>query len=184
MFKRNNAQDPVRHILEGIAYAIRLPNLEPNPTVLSKPTFMCVGPNTGSPLHYLYGLDLSAQCAHGIGQAFYVMGGSYIFLCPTFWLAPVAPPTPACPSVFGNIWPESAAHVASYLTYVLIHELAHFYLGTGSLGMQSVPSEVYPINGCVALDRSNSIRNPQNYQYYVARKYCVFLNILGSAAYD
>ena len=170
MFKSDAAQDAVRLILQGIAYAVRLPNLGPNPKGQSRPSFMCVGPNTRTPFKYLYGLDLYAQCSLGAGQAFYVEGGSYIFLCPTFWNAPVAPPTPFCPSVFGNIWPESAAHVASYLTYLLIHELGHFYLGTESLGQHTIPSEVYPINGCVGLDMDSSRRNPQNYQYYVACK--------------
>ena len=168
MFKKKSSRDVIRHTLEGIAYAIRLPNLEPNPKGYSKPSFMCVSPSTGVPYKYLKGMDPFAECISGPGIAFYVYGGRYIFLCPKFWLGEMAPAISTCPPVSANRWTDGAAYMASYQTYVLIHELAHFYLGLESLGTFTVPSEIYPMNDCVGLGPAMSYRNPQNYQYYVA----------------
>lgn len=62
---------------------------------------------------------------------------------------------------FGNI-------VCLYQKYMLIHEMVHFYLGSNTLGLESKPREEYDLNKCVAFSEALSLRNPQNYQAFVA----------------
>ena len=146
-------------------------NLEPFPNIPTAPNFVCVTPFTAE-IFKAQGLDIWRDCHEpGAGQLFYVMGISFIFLCPSFWGRPAAPSFPDCPSVRKNWWTGEGQNLANYLAYYLIHEMVHFYLGGESLGISTSPPEVYPINDCVALSTFNSIRNPQNYQNYVARRF-------------
>ena len=118
------------------------------------------------------GLDVWYDCHEpGAGQAFYIIDFSFIFLCPSFWAAPAAPSFPDCPSVRKNQWTGMGQYLANYESYLLVHEMVHFYLGGESLGMMTVPREAYLINDCVALSSFTSIRNPQSYQNYVARRF-------------
>ena len=76
-----------------------------------------------------------------------------------------------CPSVVRNQFLGSGQYFASYLTYIVVHEMVHFYLGTASLGVSTDPPETYPINDVIALDMTDSIHNPMNYQFYLASEY-------------
>ena len=57
------------------------------------------------------------------------------------------------------------------LKYMLIHEMIHFYLRGHTLSYVSKPMERYELNRCVDLDKGLSLRNPRNYEAYVASKF-------------
>lgn len=171
LFKDPKSSAYVRDVLRNIAYAKPLKGLEPNRKAPTAPRFMCLDSSTGSPFYYLKGMIPYLFCTQpGAGQAFYIGEGSYIFLCPSYWQGQIAPTLPNCPPLFHNHWPDIGASVGVYSTYLLIHEMVHFYLGMKSLGLYTDPPEVYPLNDCVGLNPGHSRRNPQNYQYYVACK--------------
>ncbi len=55
-----------------------------------------------------------------------------------------------------------------YQKYMLVHEMVHFYLGGKGLGWSTKPEEVYALDEAVGLNGGLSLRNPQNYQAFVA----------------
>lgn len=169
-FKDGATSTHVRGILRSIATAQPLKGLRPAPSVPSVPRFACVTPSAISRFSFLE-VDPWEICNQPYaGQAFYVSGSSYIFLCSSIWGMNIAPKKKTCPSVKRNQFIGGGEALSMYLTYTVIHEMVHFYLGKASLGVGTDPPEVYPINYCVALDPLNSARNPQNYQFYVASK--------------
>ena len=168
LFKDGATSTYVRGILRSIASAQPLKGLIPDPSVPSAPRFACVTPSTISQYQFLE-VDPWKICSRpGAGQAFYFGGSSYIFLCPSFWRGDIAPQRNTCPVVRGNQFLGGGEALSMYMTYLVIHEMVHLYLGKASLGAFTDPPEIYPINACVALDPLNSVHNPQNYQFYVA----------------
>lgn len=168
----------VQSVLRSIASAYKLEGLLPHPRVPSAPHFACVNTDTIRRYRFLDSDPYELCTMPGApGQAFYVMGTSYIFLCPSFWRGQVEPQRDKniCPSVTNNRFLDGGETLAGYASYLLIHEMVHFYLQAASLGIYTHPPEIYPINYCVGLDAMNSIRNPQNYQFYVASKSCHYL---------
>ena len=81
-----------------------------------------------------------------------------------------SPPRSFCPTVKRNRFVGEQTLLSEYRTYVLIHEMLHFYLGINTLSPSTVPREQYELNDCVALDKQDSLRNPANYQNYIASK--------------
>ena len=170
-FKDGATSTYVRGILRSIASAQPLKGLKPDPSVPSAPRFACVTPSTINQYAFLKD-DPYEICSHpGAGQSFYVTGSSYILLCSSFWRGGLVPEKNKCPSVRGNQFLGGGEPLGMYLTYLVIHEMVHFYLGEASLGAWTDPPEIYAINYCVALDPLNSAHNPQNYQFYVASKH-------------
>lgn len=168
LFKDGATSTYVRGILRSIASAQPLEGLKPDPSVPSAPRFACVTPSTISQYKFLE-VDPWKVCSRpDAGQAFYYGGSSYIFICSSFWRGDVAPQRNTCPSVRQNQFLGGGEALGMYLTYLVVHEMVHFYLGKASLGAFTDPPEIYPINDCVALDPLNSVHNPQNYQFYVA----------------
>ena len=102
--------------------------------------------------------------------AYYLGGSSYILLCPLFWSRHPAPTSENCPRVIHNRFVGDRAVLSDYGTYILIHEMVHFYLGADSLTLDTFPSEKYELNKCVALNLQSSLINPSNYQNYIASK--------------
>ena len=170
-FFRDSTVSPyVRNILGKIADLAELKNLLPNPWIPSSPRFTCVKPETVTEYPFIM-IDPWLNCLHNVGTfALYALGTKYIFLCPSFWLAPSAPTSPNCPDVANNMFREIGNTLASYQVYMLIHEMVHFYLREYTLGPLSIPPEAYLLNDCVALNAYTGKLNPQNYQYYVASK--------------
>ena len=170
MFKFGSTKNFIRGILQKIVSHRRVRNLVPYPNIPTTPNFACV---TQYPLdiYKLLGFDVYETCMKpGAGVAFTVSGISYIFICPSFWAMPPGPSFPDCPSVRRNQWVGPGVFLANYQSYLLIHEMMHFYLEDdgGSLGIHTHPPETYRINDCVGLPSSLSLHNPQNYQYYIA----------------
>ena len=170
LFKDGATSTYVRGILRSIASAQPLTGLNPDPSVPTAPRFACVTPSTTSQYGFL-GFDAWFYCSQpGVGLAFYVGGASYIFLCPHFWQYEIAPRQKICPSVRYNQFLGRGDPLSLYMTYIVIHEMVHFYLGWDSLGPDSHPPELYSINDCVGLDPLDSVHNPPNYHFYVARE--------------
>ena len=170
LFKDGATSTYVRGILRSIASAQPVTGLNPDPSVPTAPRFACVVPSTTSQYGFL-GFDAWIYChLPGVGLAFYVGGASYIFLCPHFWQYEIAPRRNTCPSVRYNQFLGRGDPLSLYLTYMVIHEMVHFYLGWASLGPNSDPPELYAINDCVGLNPLNSVHNPANYHFYVARE--------------
>ena len=170
LFKDGATSTYVRGILRSIASAQPVTGLNPDPSVPTAPRFACVVPSTTSQYGFL-GFDAWIYCNQpGVGLAFYVGGASYIFLCPRFWQYEIAPRRNTCPSVRHNQFIGRGDPLSLYMTYMVIHEMVHFYLGWASLGPDSDPPEVYSINDCVGLNPLNSVHNPANYHFYVARE--------------
>ena len=168
LFKDGATATYVQDLLRAIASARPLGGLEPEPSVPSAPHFTCVTPQTVSQYKFIEA-DLWKLCqGPDRPQAMYYSGSSYIFLCPTFWWGKVAPQKSTCPTVRRNQFLGGGEVLGMYMTYLVIHEMAHFYLGKASLGLYNNPPEIYRINDCVALGTSDSVHNPQNYQFYVA----------------
>ena len=158
----------VHKILASIASGTGILDLKPNPQIPTAPTIVCVSPLTIK-VYDIPGTDLWDLCtAKPAGPAFYLLGYAYIFICPSFWTMPPVPTFPDCPSIRRNQFAGPGRYLAGYASYLIIHEMVHFYLQGASLLSHTDPPEVYPINDCVALDAYNSRRNPQNYQHYVA----------------
>ena len=170
LFKDGATSTFVLGILRSIASARPLTGLNPDPFMPTAPRFACVAPSTTSQYWFL-SFDAWVYChLPDAGMAFYVGGASYIFICPQFWQYDIAPRKSTCPSVRDNQFVGGGDPLSLYLTYTVIHEMVHFYLGWDSLGPDSHPREIYPINGCVGLDPLDSIHNPANYHFYVARE--------------
>lgn len=169
-FKDGAASTYIRAILRSIASAQPLKGLVPDPSVPSAPRFACVTPSTISQYTFLEADPWRICNQPHAGQAFYAQGSKYIFLCSSIWGMGIAPEKNTCPAVKRNQFIGGGEALSAYLTYLVIHEMVHFYLGKASLGIGINPPEIYPINYCVALDPLNSAHNPQNYQFYVASK--------------
>lgn len=175
MFKIDETVPLVKAMLRSVGALAALPNLQPFPHTLQKPRFACA---TRESIHQYPFLehDPLVYCKLGQVAAMYIGGSSYIFLCPVFWSLPAYPKEPAltgrCPSVRNNLFVAYPGYeVYHYQSYVIIHELVHFYLQYESLSGLTFPLEQYHINGCVGLTPVTSLFNPLNMQTYVASKY-------------
>ena len=159
-------------MLQKIYTAQTKVGLQPQPGLPSAPRFACVTPETIG-LYPWMRLNPFSICVSnppsGMG-AFYYTGSSYILICPGFWSIEPWPLKGLCPTVIHNRFIGAQARLSNYQTYVLIHEMLHFYLGMDSLSQISAPPEKYKLNDCVGLGKVNSLRNPSNYQHYLASK--------------
>ncbi|MCJ1377643.1 hypothetical protein MMC17_000739 [Xylographa soralifera] len=134
------------------------------------PRFVCVTPEITS-IPELPGLNPYEHCQIGDTIAAYVRPSRYILLCERFWsyLAAPEPGSRNCPSVANNEFvDDQSSRVSMYQSYLVIHEMVHYYLQEPSLNQETNPPEVYDLNECVALSATDSERNPSNYQFYVA----------------
>ena len=169
-FKSNASSAYVEEMLMNIYTTSPKSGLIPEPRMLTGPHFTCVTPSTIH-LYPWVGEDPFYTCTHFPEMgAYYHAGSSYIFLCPFFWSRLPAPTTQNCPRVIHNRFVGNRILLTDYKIYILIHEMVHFYLGYTSLTPHTFIPEQYQLNECVALDRTNSLRNPSNYQYYIASK--------------
>ena len=104
--------------------------------------------------------------------AIYYSGLNYVFICPLFFAAGIpARPASRCPTVnpATNQFTGSLNDLVQYRPYVLLHELAHFYVVPPST--ENTQFEVYDWNAAFALRAKQAIVNAQSYVLYVASKY-------------
>lgn len=170
MFKSESYRWQVREMLELIVKQKKIPGLEPNPKSDSAPSFACASPHTLAQYPWLL-TDLWPQCQ--TATALTLLYGRFIFICPQFFSLPEAPKFQGeyCMGVQGNMFYGPKEGALGYQTYIIIHEILHFYLGVGSLGPSSRPREKYLPNELVALNAYNSYRNPTNYQLYISSRF-------------
>lgn len=170
-FKSNASSAYIQIMLQNIYTARPKTGLQPQPDLPTGPRFTCVTPETIN-LYPWMGFDPFYACVShspGLGAIYYA-GSSYILLCPGFWPLEPWPSRSFCPTVIHNRFVGNRASLSAYKTYILIHEMLHFYLGTNTLSQYTAPPEQYELNACVSLGKLNSIRNPSNYQNYLASK--------------
>ncbi|KAI4227720.1 MAG: hypothetical protein L6R36_002207 [Xanthoria steineri] len=174
-FKDDAAIPKVTEILKNIQSMRGLRRLipYPNPWTAQLPVFVCVNESTRQRYGTRLRRDPYEYCQQSGGFGLYLFGWKYIFLCDKLFTlrpAPLAPPLKNCPHVIGNRFavPAEMGRLADFQTYVLIHEMMHFYLLRDSLGWNSIPKESYASNVCVNFDMKTSLRNPMNLQCFVA----------------
>lgn len=124
--------------------------------------------------------DLYRACENDpLQAAFTVPGYKFVFLCPLYFTFPISPIGPLgrnCLKVESNEFDDgNLERLVNVQKYALLHELVHFYLGRETLGGETVPREEYDPNECVNFVEKFSLRNPMNYQFFVASKF-PFLN--------
>ena len=173
LFKYDGAKEYVEDMLKAVATMRPKRALEPWPMNPTSPQFSCVvrGSKNLSPF---LDLDPWQICKFSSLAAFYAPESSFIFLCPRFFNTPEMPTDltrRSCPGVQDNQWTHNERNLYDYQTYIIIHEMIHFYLQHQSLSGTTTPPEQYGIDGCVALSPLNSLHNPTNYQAYVASKF-------------
>ncbi|KAL8941965.1 MAG: hypothetical protein Q9216_001946 [Gyalolechia sp. 2 TL-2023] len=171
-FKSNAAIRPVTAMLKNIQTMKPIRNLRPNRFRLSQPEFICVKPDTKQRFPSVGRYDPYKICIDKGGYAHTARGLKFVFLCDKFFtlkLAPVGPPAKFCPRVIDNAFEKAKGDLlAMYQKYVLIHEMAHFYLSYASLGWDTKPKELYGLNQCANMTAENSLRSPMNWHFFVA----------------
>ena len=195
-FKSNTSIAFVRNILLAVqlgrATSVKL--TEEGEFVDSAPQIICAteGLDESGPLTELQPFK-SCSSEEGV-IAFYFAITPYIVLCPIFWTLPAdsQPNDLHCGRVDpnnqfagGNVivgnGPDRRISaqdaLIGYQVYYLFHELVHFYLEGSSLGGNLMEPEVYDWNNCLALGTSTSIRNPMNYQLYLASESTPIYNL-------
>ncbi|KAL8640516.1 MAG: hypothetical protein Q9228_002572 [Teloschistes exilis] len=168
-FKLDASRRLVMDMLKKVKTMKAIRGLKPNRFLASQPEFVCVDENTQGRYPRLP-TDPYQTCRFMAVFGLWMRGFKYIFICPKFFNLPIAPSVRHCPRVIDNEFERKGYLLADYQKYILIHEMIHFYLGQSSLGWESKPVERYKLNECVNFDAKNSLRNPMNYQYYVASK--------------
>ena len=175
-FKNNQAIGPVIKMLNDIDSLKPTRGKAPYPFRLQPPIFVCLKPNDGyKRFSGYYKACVKEPDREGSIQTFVIPGKKYVFLCPTYFDFPMSPIGPLgrnCLRVADNkfVNGENIERLVNVQKYMLLHELAHFYLGQASLDGRTVPTEAYNSNICVNLDPKLSLRNPMNYQFFVASK--------------
>ena len=172
LFKYHGAREYVAEMLKAISTMRPQRALEPWPLLPTQPQFSCVIRNSKN-LYPFLEIDPWQLCSFSPLAAFYAPESSFIFLCPRFFSYPGIPTDLSgrnCPGVQDNQWVHNSRNLYNYQTYILLHEMVHFYLQSHSLSGTTIPPEQYGIDGCVALDPLHSLHNPTNYQVYVASK--------------
>ena len=182
MFKKDESIWRVTNIYNSIIESKKLPGLIPNPENPKSPHFACA---TGNSQYLVRKLNLNydprERCRWGGPQStsintFYAEGTAYIFLCPSFFKLQRQADRPHCPAVHEDRFAgDPKIFYKRYQIYTLFYELVRFYLGRDALSDHSDPHEELDWNNCVRLGVEASVRNPTNYQIYVACKAIPFI---------
>ena len=116
--------------------------------------------------------DAHTACQQSPVHAFGIFGSKFlrntIVLCPAFWrYAPI--PTASSSSCLTvdphfNRFRDDGRRLINYQLWVILHELAHFYIFAHSRSLADVSNA----NDCVSLIGSSAVNNVQNYVYYAA----------------
>lgn len=169
-FKKQSSASTVASLLKDMQRLKPLFGRWPNPLLPTPPEFVCVKPDTYDRYKHLR-FDPYMACKQPRMYGFTSRRARYIFLCDVFFERPVAPTAPAtetCIRVENNHFQGFGNLLCLYQKYMLVHEMTHIYLGTKTLGFNSKPVEVYSLNEAVRFNAGLSLRNPQNYQAFIA----------------
>ncbi|CAF9920716.1 MAG: hypothetical protein ALECFALPRED_001610 [Alectoria fallacina] len=175
MFKSDRSKYPVSYYLNMIYDSMGLINLKPYIAHPTPPRLACVHQNSATIYKGLQlGYDPWQRCsnpwpAQRSPQTWYAVGTAYIFLCPDFHYQAPAPAGNHCPAVVDNTFVGDVdVFYGNYQMYTLMYELIRFYLQKTSLGIKSLPKEVFDWNHCVAYSIDSSVKNPTNLLLYIA----------------
>ena len=146
------------------------PSVAGNPP--ASPQAVCV--SSPGQLQILRGqslVDMYIECTKRPSVHMYILtGGSLIVACPSFFNIPIAPaPGPSdCLPVnrFLNRFLGPGRQLIEYQIYVLLHEIAHYYIYAAS----QTRFDHYDVATCFHLGPLESSQNAQNYAFYVASK--------------
>ena len=96
----------------------------------------------------------------------------YIILCPVFWSSsiPPVPPPNTCLSLstYLNKYRENGQRQRLFRMWVLLEELAHYYIYTSTLRKDA--PDIYDVNKCVRLAAKTAYLNAISYVFYAASK--------------
>ena len=168
-FKTKNYNRTVRRVLSDIASGKPLASkLDSNPRT---PRFVCVtGPDIVrfQVVNKFY--DVYDDCRVNPRRAtVYNSALSHIFICPNFFNKFIhSQPQRNCPTVdrVTNKFIGDIAGLIQSQPYVLLHELARFYVGPPST--ENTQLEVYDWNGATTLEAREATVNAQSYVLYAA----------------
>ncbi|KAL6720386.1 hypothetical protein ACLMJK_002308 [Lecanora helva] len=172
-FKQRTSAPAVATVLQKIHSQSPVRGRWPNLIRASPPEFICAKFDTVLRYKHL-NFDPYLACKRPKVYGFWAKRSRYIVLCDYFFERPPAPTAPrseTCIKVKDNSFQGFGNLLCLYQKYMLIHEMVHFYLGTKGLGWSTQPVEKYALNDAVDLNAELSLRNPQNYQAFVASKW-------------
>jgi len=171
-FKNSQYRLFVTRVLSDIANGTALASkADSTPTT---PQLVCVtGPNivkfqVKNSFH-----DVYDDCQQNpLWASIYHSGLNYVFICPLFFASAIpSRPVSRCPTIDSatNEFVGDLNSLIQYKPYVLLHELAHFYVVPPST--ENMQFEVYDWNAAFALKAKRAVLNAQSYVLYVASKY-------------
>ena len=173
-FKYDGAKGYVEDILKQISTMEPKQGLVPTPDKPTAPRFVCAQEDSRRKYPWLHPhADPWMLCKMGATASFYSFSTAYIWICPIFFNNPTKPVDftgMLCPNVRDNVFTGDDTRFLNFQTYVMIHEMVHFYLQDQSLTGTTYPTEQYRPNDCVALSPLHSLHNPTNYHAYIASR--------------
>lgn len=117
--------------------------------------------------------DVYDDCQQNpLWASIYHSGLNYVFICPLFFASAIpSRPMSRCPTIDSvtNEFSGDLNGLIQYKPYILLHELAHFYVVPPST--ENTQFEVYDWNAAFALEAKRAVLNAQSYVLYVASKY-------------
>ena len=179
MFKEDTAKKPVEATYDAVSSAQPKIGLKPDPDVPTAPRLACVNEDSAEEYKNLdLDFDPWERCSTAGSPrsnpvtSFYADGTAYIFLCPAYFKQEAESGNRHCPIVHNDRFAgDPNVLYKKYQVYTLIYQLLRFQLGDNALDADSDPPEQLDWNECVRLNAVSSIRNPTNFQLYVACKY-------------
>lgn len=128
-----------------------------------QPTILCVTPE-------LRKLEvLMAECNQHETPAGSLSNTPFTFLCPAFLNLRRIPPSGGCQKVLRGKFLHGGHNMAFSQVTILIHELAHLYVGR-----ETLKQEVYDMNEAMRLPPDLAWRNAQNYALFVGSGFTLF----------
>ena len=178
LFKTNDNIAYITGLLNSVAQGSKRRGLAPSPKLWEAPQFICAAPYTRQKYPWMLAdpwILCSGPAPFAPYYGMWIDDTNAIILCPDFWNFQPVPTQSRCPKLVKNKWADSPAaraeSVYGFQIYNLIHEMLHFYMDRQSLSSHTRPREQYEINELVNLWAANTVRNPTNFQCYMARQY-------------
>lgn len=170
MFKSYNNRDQLKVLLNDMSVLASLPGLYPAPDERLRPIFACVTLQTRQQYPVLFEhFDPAETCKHS--RSFIIPRTAYIFICPSFFDLNPTPAIPyeRCPRINNNQYTSPDENgFTNAQSYQLVLSLSAFYMGDSRLTSTTQPPVTSNINGAVALNWRDSIRNPYNIMLFTA----------------
>lgn len=164
----------VRRVLENITTGAPTSTVDGSNIT---PSFVCLdGP--GQLKTTDGGIDLYTRCSDqqedgGDGLVASAMVESpdkpLVAICPSFFRAPFSPQriNGPCLKLHGGYFTEDGSSLVDRQMWILMHELAHFYLFWGS----GARLDFYAVQECLALKKNKTVENVASYVFYAASEF-------------